>query len=259
METNPERWFCEQCGTENNENFCIRCGRSRPSVLPERNEQSGDILTSETSKPLPNNTKAIPNPNALYAVMAILLVAFIGFMGNKIYNQFFEAKETKMQQYTANQQLQKTQDAPIKHPSENSAGEQTNAPVSSSSPEISRPTMPNKTADTISANQREAINALYSFHDNITHKEYRQAYNCLSPGLQSRMSYDGWIPGFKTTVSSIPSDVKVASETANKIVLTYNLKAVDNPGGTQNFSGTVTVVRTGDGWKLDEITNKVKK
>lgn len=106
--------------------------------------------------------------------------------------------------------------------------------------------------------QRDAIQTLQHFHYNITQKDYRQAYSCLSDSLQGRMSYDGWVPGFKTTVSSTPSDIKVASESADRVVLTYNLKAVDNPGGTQNFSGTVVVIKTKNGWKINEITNKVK-
>jgi len=106
--------------------------------------------------------------------------------------------------------------------------------------------------------QRQAIQTLMDFHSNITSKNYRAAYNCLSQSFQDRMRYDGWAAGFKTTVSSTPLDIKVYSESANKVVLTYNLQAVDNPGGTRIFSGTTVVIKTQNGWKINEITNKAK-
>lgn len=107
--------------------------------------------------------------------------------------------------------------------------------------------------------QKEAINTLQQFHGYITQHELRNAYNCMSNSMKKRVSYDGWAPGFKTTVSSEVLDVKVYSETKNKIVLTYYLKAVDNPGGTKNYTGTAVMVKGDSGWKVDETTNKLKK
>lgn len=103
-----------------------------------------------------------------------------------------------------------------------------------------------------------AIDVFYSFHRNITNKSYRQAYNCLSNDMQNHMSYDGWVPGFKTTVSSTPYDIKITSGDADHVVLTYVLRAVDNPGGTQEFNGTVTLIKIGDEWRINEIVNKAK-
>ena len=68
----------------------------------------------------------------------------------------------------------------------------------------------------------------------------------------------GCLAGFNTTVSSTVSDIKVAYESENRVVLTYILTAVDNSGGTSTFNGTVTVIKTDDGWKIDEITNKFR-
>ena len=119
-------------------------------------------------------------------------------------------------------------------------------------------TAPKKTTVEFTPTQREAVTVLEQFHKNITEKNYRNAYACLSSDFQNRMTYDGWAPGFKTTVSSKATDIKIASETTDKIVLTYNLEAVDNPGGTQNFNGKVTLVKAGSDWKISEIVNKVK-
>ncbi len=44
----------------------------------------------------------------------------------------------------------------------------------------------------------------------------------------------------------------------NCIVLTYYLQSVDNPGGTKAYTGTAALVKSGNDWKLEEITNKLK-
>lgn len=109
--------------------------------------------------------------------------------------------------------------------------------------------------------QRAAVQTLLDFHDNITKKNFGKAYDCLSWDFQSYMSYDGWVPGFSTTVSSEVDDIKIVSESGNKIVLTYILKAVDNINGRQEttyFNGTVSVISENGNWKIDEIKNKVR-
>lgn len=111
--------------------------------------------------------------------------------------------------------------------------------------------------ETIKA-QHPAMQVLYDYHANITNKKYREAYDCLSGNLKKKMSYDGWVPGFKTTVSSVPSDVKIYSQNKNKVVLTFYLRAVDNPGGTRDFSGTAEVINTRNGWKLDKMYHNLK-
>ena len=70
------------------------------------------------------------------------------------------------------------------------------------------------------------------------------------------MSYEGWASGFQTTVSSTASDVNIISQTDSQTVLTYTLKAVDNPGGTQYFKGTAVLIKENGVWKIDEVTNK---
>lgn len=62
-------WFCEQCGTENDENFCMRCGKPKPAA--------------EISKNVPASGNTVG-----YALLAFLLAAGIGYMGIQIYGQF---------------------------------------------------------------------------------------------------------------------------------------------------------------------------
>ena len=103
--------------------------------------------------------------------------------------------------------------------------------------------------------ENDAKKVLFDFHNYITQHRLRDAYNCLSSSLQARMTYDGWAPGFKNTVSSNVSNVEVESIADDKVILNYNLTAVDNPGGKNYFVGKVTVIRTVNGWKIDTIEN----
>ncbi len=110
-------------------------------------------------------------------------------------------------------------------------------------------------------NQRAAVQALINFHAGITNKNFQSAYDCFSRGLQNEISYEGWTPGFSTTVSSNVSEVRVVNESPNAIELSYVLTAVDNINGRESvakFNGTVTVINEDGQWKLDFIKNKVR-
>lgn len=116
---------------------------------------------------------------------------------------------------------------------------------------------PNSTTTTQKpTEQATPTQVLQNFHKNITDKNYRKAYDCLSKNYQDAVTYEGWAPGFRTTVSSTVSNIKTESQTETEAVLTYILKAVDNPGGTQRFRGTAVLVKTPEGWKIEDITNK---
>ena len=104
----------------------------------------------------------------------------------------------------------------------------------------------------------QAIAVLVEFHESITKKEYHRAYDCFSDAYKNRVPYDGWAPGFKTTVSSSALDIKVTDASADTITLNYNLRAVDDPGGTRNFNCNVVMVKTANGWKINATSNKLK-
>ena len=106
--------------------------------------------------------------------------------------------------------------------------------------------------------EKLAIDTLKAFHETITDKKYERAYNFFSDNLKRRIEYDNWISGFETTVSSKASDIKIESKSENMITLSYILTAVDNPGGTRKFNSTATLINTGDGWKLEAMSNKLR-
>ena len=254
---------------------------------------SREVNKSNTQTHLIKNTSVVQseetgNKKAFYSGCIFALIIMICFMGVQIFNHFKEGGITIFQ--SNSNQTAPSQDVSVAKPSQesvirdkeqdkNSSQSDTPdppkidvttpaskpvsepAPANESAPVSSPATPISETSDVAHAtnqNQKLAIQSLYNFHRNITEHNLQNAYSFFSPEMQGKMSYDGWVPGFDTTVSSTPSEVKVVSESESRIVLSYYLQAVDNPGGIQNFSGTAVMIKVGDSWKIDDVINKVR-
>lgn len=91
----------------------------------------------------------------------------------------------------------------------------------------------------------------------ITNRNYRGAYNCLSPDMKDYVgSCDALARGYRTTVASVPQKVNVIEQSANVAKLSFLLLAVDRVGSSQQeryFSGTCTMIFYDGGWKIDEV------
>lgn len=73
-----------------------------------------------------------------------------------------------------------------------------------------------------------------AFHRMVTNRNYRGAYNCLSPDMKDYVgSCDAWASGYRTTVASIPQNVNVIEQTENVAKLSFLLLAVDRVGSSQ--------------------------
>lgn len=100
-------------------------------------------------------------------------------------------------------------------------------------------------------------NVFLAFHRMITNRNYRGAYNCLSPDMKDYVgSCDVWASGYRTTVASIPQNVNVIEQTENVAKLSFLLLAVDRVGSSQQkryFRGTCTMIFYDGGWKIDEV------
>ena len=96
-----------------------------------------------------------------------------------------------------------------------------------------------------------------AFHRMITNRNYRGAYNCLSPDMKDYVgSCDVWASGYRTTVASIPQNVNVIEQTENIAKLSFLLLAVDRVGSSQQeryFRGTCTMIFYDGSWKIDEV------
>lgn len=100
-------------------------------------------------------------------------------------------------------------------------------------------------------------NVFLAFHRMITNRNYRGAYNCLSPDMKDYVgSCDALARGYRTTVASVPQKVNVIEQSANVAKLSFLLLAVDRVGSSQQeryFSGTCTMIFYDGGWKIDEV------
>lgn len=100
-------------------------------------------------------------------------------------------------------------------------------------------------------------NIFLAFHRMITNRNYRGAYNCLSPDMKDYVgSCDAWSSGYRTTVASIPQNVNMIEQTENVAKLSFLLLAVDRVGSSQQeryFRGTCTMIFYDGGWKIDEV------
>lgn len=105
-----------------------------------------------------------------------------------------------------------------------------------------------------------AINVLKNYHRNITNKDYRKAYNLCTESMQNTLGlYNKWVGGFKNTVSSEVTDIKVVSSDPDNVTLQYTLISKDKGGyktSTTRFRGTAAMVRTNNGWRINEVENK---
>ncbi len=104
-----------------------------------------------------------------------------------------------------------------------------------------------------------AESALINFHKAITEKQYRAAYNLLSPEMQNYVGgYDKFVLGYGTTISSKITEINIVSKNDYIAQLPYMLEAKDRfKAGTlvQRFTGVATLKKDGS-WKISEITAK---
>ena len=104
--------------------------------------------------------------------------------------------------------------------------------------------------------QAEAMETLVKFHEYITRKEYKKAYDCYCQKLRNSSNYQKWSEGFKTTVSSKVSNLEIVGASNDEYTIKFNLEAVDNPGGTRNFNGTAVITKENNAWKIYSVNHK---
>ncbi len=106
-----------------------------------------------------------------------------------------------------------------------------------------------------------AKEAVASYHKYITNKDYRAAYNLLTPDMQNTMGlFENWTQGFRNTIESRVTDLQVGNVQADSAEVSFVLVARDRrPGGgydENRFRSTATVVKTDSGWKIAAVNNK---
>ena len=107
--------------------------------------------------------------------------------------------------------------------------------------------------------ERDAEWTLIDFHNKITERNFSTAYNYFSPNMQRKISYEGWRQGYETTISSNIYDINIVSSSSSRIVLDYNLTAIDRPYKVQHFQGTATLINVDGAWKIDDLINRPQR
>ena len=105
-----------------------------------------------------------------------------------------------------------------------------------------------------------AKEAIATYHKYITNRDYKAAYNLLTPDMQNTMGlYENWAQGFRNTIESRATDLQVSNVQADSAEVSFILVARDrHPGGYEEnrFRSTATVVKTSGGWKIAAVNNK---
>ena len=112
-------------------------------------------------------------------------------------------------------------------------------------------------------NSEEAKKAFINYHKAITNRDYRTAYETLSYKQKERVGdFDSYVAGYKNTISSEVSGLKLLSSEEDAYTFEYLLTARDRDNGNvkvQTFKGEVTMAKDNGKWyvryaKSEKIT-----
>lgn len=99
-----------------------------------------------------------------------------------------------------------------------------------------------------------------AFHQAISDRRLRDAYNILSPDYQRFVgSYEKFAPGYDTTISSEVVELRELSQDSNTASYSYKLKAVDRTGNgqmTRYFVGKTKLIKINGQWRIDSTEAK---
>lgn len=106
----------------------------------------------------------------------------------------------------------------------------------------------------------EAARVVANFHENITKKEYRRAYNLCTDNLQNQLGlYENWARGFNNTVESEASDFYYGIADSDRVELSFTLTSRDRTSNgitMQKWRSTAIVVKEGGQWRIAALENK---
>jgi hypothetical protein len=104
------------------------------------------------------------------------------------------------------------------------------------------------------------LHALASFYLALDDRDLPGAYSLLSPAAQAALGYEGWAPGFATTLGVQVGAAQVVEQGEGGAVVIAQVRAIDNVQGR----AVVTVydvewrlVQTGAGWRLESGTSQL--
>lgn len=112
----------------------------------------------------------------------------------------------------------------------------------------------------IPENVRQAAMAFLSYHENITEKNFRRAYDLQTYSRKQTMGdIDTFKKGYSNTLKSEITDLNLIANNGDSVTLAYVLEASDKDnGGTiyRTFKGEVEMVKDSGAWKINSVRSK---
>lgn len=123
------------------------------------------------------------------------------------------------------------------------------------------PSVPAQNPTTANQAKADPISAFQSFHEAITRKDFKTAYNILGSDMQKYIgTYEKFVQGYATTLSSTVTDAHVVTSDSSNAVIEYMLEAKDQLQtglSIQHFKGKANLQKTDGEWKI--IENRAQK
>lgn len=282
MAGNERTWFyCEQCGTPlyADDAFCGACGTRAPESpaqdaptreIPTRNlgREPGTrrMPAASTGGPLaPGRAASRGQGNApvrggrddsggLWVPIAVLAAALVLLLGSGAiaYTLFGDELRAFLPGGgdSGNSQSQAANGAPeqggaVTEPQTTTIGEPATVP---STGEVTA--LPEETPED------EVEAAIRAHYEAIGDGDFEEAYSYFGPSYTANVSEEDWVSEEETydIQSSTIHSVQVEKVSGSEAEATVDVEFEDNTG-TPRFEISWSLIRSSDGWKLDEITD----
>ena len=125
-------------------------------------------------------------------------------------------------------------------------------------PETSNSSSNSNNDNSIPQNVQQAANAFLAYHESITSKNFRRAYDLQTYSRKQTMGdFDTFSRGYSNTLKSEITALNLVANNGNTVTLSYTLEAVDFGGGDtriyRTFTGEVEMVNDSGVWKINSV------
>ncbi len=186
-----------------------------------------------------------PTKRNFYGTLVVALVVLGSICGSYVAQQLTHVPQlTQQDRIAGNSQEKEAETNPAKDTAA-TAQQKSQGAADTSAQTTTKPT-----------EEEEAQNLFVSYHQAITRKDYRKAYDLLAPQMRQHIgSYEDYAAGYRTTISSIPSEIQAKHTAPHTVELTYTLTARDQTDTgvkVQTFRGTAQLQAKG-AWRITDI------
>lgn len=177
--------YKEACGISDSTNI-----PKSPTVQSGNNQTDSKINKTTVSDVLPDSSSTSYEGNKQKILNIVLCAVIVILSATVLYLYNPKGSFIAMPSFLQNILNRHENSGPV-----NSNTANTISPSHNEEKKSDKPTVEDRNTGKNPA-QREAIQTLLDFHENITKKSLRQAYDCMSYNLQGAISYEGMGAGF---------------------------------------------------------------